>query len=96
MEWMEQAGAVFFVLALLGGTLWWLRSRGAIAGAGLVRLGGEKRLRSIERLPLTPQHSLHLVRFAGRALLVSSSPGGCTLLESKPWDEVGPSAEVRP
>lgn len=35
----------------------------------------------LERLPLTPQHSLHLVRIDGRTLVVSSGPGGCTVLE---------------
>ena len=35
-------------------------------------------------LPLTPQHSLHLVSVAGRTLLVAVSPGGCMVV-----DEIG-------
>jgi flagellar biogenesis protein FliO len=35
----------------------------------------------IERLMLSPQHSLHLVRVAGRALLVGVSPAGIQVLE---------------
>jgi flagellar biogenesis protein FliO len=38
----------------------------------------------IDRLALTPQHSLHLVRLADRTLLVGLSPQGCNLLESGP------------
>ena len=40
-----------------------------------------RRMQVLERLPLTPQHSLHLVRIDGRTLVVSSGPGGCTVLE---------------
>ena len=35
----------------------------------------------IERLPLTPQHSLHLVSVGGRTLLVAVSPVGCTVVD---------------
>jgi hypothetical protein len=35
-------------------------------------------------LPLTPHHSLHLVRLADRTLLIALSPSGCNLLESSP------------
>jgi flagellar biogenesis protein FliO len=38
----------------------------------------------IERLPLTPQHSLHLIRIDDRLIVVASGPGGCSLLEEKP------------
>ena len=43
-----------------------------------------RRMQVVERLPLTPQHSLHLVRIDGRLLVVASGPGGCSLLEEKP------------
>jgi hypothetical protein len=36
----------------------------------------------IDRLPLTQNHSLHLVRLADRTLLIGLSPNGCNLLES--------------
>jgi flagellar biogenesis protein FliO len=81
MEAMQQAVAVLFVLGLLGGTLYWLRSRGAVSfgGRGFGR-PANRRMQSIERLPLTAQHSLHLVSVAGRTLLIAVSPGGCSLL----------------
>ena len=43
---------------------------------------GTPRLEVIDRLPLTPHHSLHLVRLADRTLLIGLSPNGCNLLES--------------
>jgi flagellar biogenesis protein FliO len=43
-----------------------------------------RRMQVVERLPLTPQHSLHLVRIDGRLLVVASGPGGCSVLEEKP------------
>jgi len=38
-------------------------------------------MQAIERLSLTPQHSLHLVSVSGRVLLIAVSPGGCSLLD---------------
>ena len=83
MEWIRQILAVSGVLALLGASLWWLRSRG-LAQYGICRPSGSRQraLEAMERLPLGPQHSLHLVRLAGRGLLVGVSPAGCTLLGS--------------
>ncbi len=83
---MQQATAVFVVLALLGLTFYWLRSRGL---AMTVKTGGgsQKRLQSIERLPLTPHHSLHLVRVAGRTVLIAVSPGGCSVLDRGDFED---------
>jgi flagellar biogenesis protein FliO len=83
MEGLQQILGVLFVLALLGGTLWWLRSRG-LAQFGLKGPGGSGRQRSmkvVERLALTPQHSLHLVDVAGRTVLIATSPSGCAILD---------------
>ena len=78
----QQILAVLFVLGLLGGTLFWLRSKGLarFAATGLRRSSG-RRMQSLERLPLTAQHSLHLVSVSGRVLLIAVSPGGCTVLD---------------
>jgi hypothetical protein len=35
----------------------------------------------LERLPLGPQHTLHLVRVGEAELLLVSSPSGCSLVE---------------
>jgi len=88
METIQQICAVLVVLGLLGGSLYWLRSRGMaqFAAAGIGR-GGKRRMQSLERLALTPQHSLHLVNVGGRVLLIAVGPGGCSVLEGN-WDEV--------
>ena len=87
MEGAQQILAVLFVLGLLGGTMLLLRGRGMVrfTGMGVKRSGG-KRMQSLERLPLTPQHSLHLISVSGRVLLIAVSPGGCTVLDGSTWD----------
>jgi len=82
MDGIGQMGAVAAVLGLLGVTLWWLRRRGvAIPAVGRTR--SHRKLELIERLPLGPQHSLHLVRLGETMLLVAASPGGCRLIERR-------------
>ena len=48
----------------------------------------------LERLPLGPQHTLHLVRLGETALLVASSPSGCSLVRSFARRDVEGSAEA--
>ena len=75
---------VFVVFALLGGMLWMLRRKGLASFRFVAKASGPGRqLQVIERLPLTPQHSVHLIRVADRTLLIGVAPGGCTLLESR-------------
>jgi flagellar biogenesis protein FliO len=87
MEGIQQALTGVVVLVLLGATMLWLRSKGIAqfgfkGGAG----GGKKRMQSVERLLLTPQHSLHLVRVGNRVLLLAVWPGGCSMLEGHSWE----------
>jgi flagellar biogenesis protein FliO len=90
MEAMRQVWAVSAVLALLAASLWWLRRKGL---ARFRPRGARKRtILAVERLTLGPQHALHLVRLAGRGLLVGTSPAGCAVLESFEWS----SLESRP
>jgi hypothetical protein len=66
------------VFAVLGLTLWWMRRKGM---AGIRGLRVEARsLEPVERLPLTPQHALHLIRVRGREMVVATHPQGCALL----------------
>ena len=92
MEAIRETGAVAAVLALLLLTLWWLRRRGltgvTLAGVTLGRRTAVRRLESLERLALGPQHALHLVRLGGSALLISSSAAGCTLIHRATWQEI--------
>ena len=87
MDGIGQMAAVAGVLGLLAGTLWWLRRHG-IAGVLPARRAAGRRLECLERLPLGPQHTLHLVRLGETALLVASSPGGCALVQSFPSSEI--------
>jgi len=86
---MEQFGQLFAVaglLILLAGSLLFLRDKG-MAGFRL-KAGGAaagRQLQSIERLPLTSQHSLHLIRVYGRTVLIAVSPGGCSVLDGSAW-----------
>jgi flagellar biogenesis protein FliO len=79
------------VLGVLAAALWWLRRKGAAQFTlrGLRRGGGPRRLEVLERLSLTPQHSLHLVRVADRVVLIALSPAGCSILDgATPREEV--------
>lgn len=78
MEIVRQALAILAVFALLGAALWTLRRGGRMA----LRGGSRKcrSLESIERLALTPQHALHLVRIRGREVVVATHPEGCAVL----------------
>ena len=66
----------------------YLRAKGVAQFSGrMPRAGGGKRLQQIERLSLTPQHSLHMVRVAGQAYLLVLSPAGCTVVGSSTWTD---------
>jgi flagellar biosynthetic protein FliO len=80
MEVIQQMAAVAVVLLLLGATLWVLRQRG-FAGVTLGKKSLERRIECLERLPLGPQHTLHLVRVGETELLLAVSPSGCSLVE---------------
>ena len=75
MEAFQQLWAVVVVLGVLCGGLWLLKRKGWARTA--LRRGAEDglpRLEIVDRLPLTPQHSLHLVRLADRTLLIGLVP----------------------
>ena len=69
------------VLAALGGALWLLRNR---------RIGGRgNRMAVLERLTLTPHHTLCLVRIGDRKMLIGTSPSMCQVLNGAPAQESG-------
>lgn len=83
---LGQFSAVLFVLLLLIAALWLLRRKG-LAGLNVAmsrRLARQKLMQVIERVPLTANHSLHLVRIHDRVILIGVSPAGCNQLESFP------------
>ena len=78
---LRQVFSVLLVFALLGLALWKLRRRGPPLGALWRKpVAGGRALEAVERLALTPQHAVHLVRVNGRELVVATHPQGCTLL----------------
>ena len=83
MQLTEQIGMVLLVFALLGGLLWFSKKRGLAAFSIGARRGGDgRRLEVLERVPLTAQHSLLLVRVADRTVLIATAPSSCTLLDA--------------
>jgi flagellar biogenesis protein FliO len=83
MQLTEQIGMVLLVFALLGGLLWLSKKRGlASFSLGARRSGSARRLEVLERIPLTPQHALHLVRVSDRTVLIATAPSSCTLVDA--------------
>ena len=83
MELIQQLAAVVLVMVLLGGVLVLLKRRGIAAfhlpGAPLK---ASRRMEILERISLTPQHSLHLIRAEDRVLLIATAPGSCQILNA--------------
>lgn len=77
MDFGQQYLAVAGVLGLLGSLLWWLRRRG-YASARVARR--PRRLESVERLALSPQLTLHLVRVGDAEVLLACSPSVCAVV----------------
>lgn len=88
MDFVQQMAATGAVLALLTVTLWWLRRKG-FAGMMPGRRAATHRLEHLERLALGPQHTLHLIRLGDTALLLASTPAGCTLVQTIPQFDSG-------
>ena len=91
-EYGRQILSLMVVFSLLGLTVWKLgRRRQTFSGQTLwskifarKARASERVLESVERLVLTPQHTLHVLRFHGRQMLLATHPQGCALLEGAP------------
>jgi hypothetical protein len=80
---IRQVLSVLIVFSLLGAALWTLRGggRAAIFLAPWKRTSTKSQsLKRVEKLALTPQHTLHLVHLKGRDIVVATHPQGCTLI----------------
>jgi flagellar biosynthetic protein FliO len=83
MELTEQIAMILVVFALLGGLLWLFKKRGLAAFPVMRRrASGERRMEVLERVPLTPQHAIHLVRVSGKVVLIGTAPSSCTILDA--------------
>ena len=90
---LGQIIAVFFVLLLLAATLWLLRRKGLVAVNTVLakRTSKQRLMQVVERVPLTANHSLHLVKIQDRVILIGVSPSGCQQIDSfaAPFFNVG-------
>jgi len=82
MEVTEQISMVLLVFALLGGLLWFFKKRGLASLPLRGRGGSARRLEVLERVALTPQHALHLVRVSGKVILIGTAPSACTVMDT--------------
>jgi hypothetical protein len=86
--------SLFVVFLLLGLTVWKLgRRRGRLPRTRLLaatflsrKFAGNRRpaepvLETLERLALTPQHTLHVLRLRNREIVLATHPQGCTVLD---------------
>jgi flagellar biogenesis protein FliO len=76
--------AAVAVLGCLALALYWARRKGLTQFAGR---SPAKEVQVVERVALTPQHSLFVVRAGGERLLLGVSPAGCQLLGTMPPGE---------
>lgn len=91
MEITEQISMVLLVFALLGGLVWFLKKRGLASLPIRGRGGRSRRLEVLERVALTPQHALHLVRVSGKVILIGTAPSACTVMSTGTAQELAPS-----
>lgn len=80
---VEQILAAVFIIGLLFVTVWMLRRKGlAVANSPWKRSGRSSSMQVVEKLQLTAQHSLHLVRLSDELILVGVSPSSCERLSA--------------
>jgi hypothetical protein len=78
---LRQVLSILLVFLLLGVALRRLRGRRSLLGVPWRNTSGSAHvLQTVDRIVLTPQHMLHLVRAQGREVLVATHPQGCTVL----------------
>lgn len=81
MEIARQVLAVVFVLALLGAALWALRHGTAPLQALRSGKTQERGFKVVERIALTPQHSLHIIRRGSEEWILATHPQGCSVIQ---------------
>ena len=81
MDIGRQLAAIAIVFGLLGAAVVLLRKYGPHTRIAR-RPAAEPVLEVMEQLSLTPAHRLHLVRIAGRAVLIATHASGATLIDS--------------
>jgi flagellar biogenesis protein FliO len=85
MEMIQQGLALAAVFGLLGFALWLVRTRQNPAALlfGTRRFQpAERRIQVLERVALTQNHTLCLVRVGDRNVLIGTGPTSCQLMET--------------
>jgi flagellar biogenesis protein FliO len=78
---VQQFLSVIFVLLSLWGAVWYFRRKGfAVRSAPLLGRKQAHPIEQVDRVRLTPQHSIHLLRVEGRKFLVGVHPQGIAVL----------------
>ena len=81
--WHRNWSVIVFVVSLLLGTLWFLKSR------NLGNLGTlNKSVAILETSRIDTKHKLLVIKYAGRRLLLGVSPNQITLLDNQPESEM--------
>jgi flagellar biogenesis protein FliO len=78
MEIVQQGLALVAVFGLLGTALWLVKTR----QSPNLRLRGERRMQVVERVALTPQHTLCLVKVENRLIMIGTAPSSCQLIQT--------------
>lgn len=82
MDTIQQLAGIVFVFALLGTAIVWLRRKNLIFMGRPSKVADVNRLQVTDRVRLTPQHSLHVLRAGEREFIIATHAAGCTLLAS--------------
>ena len=90
---VQQILAILLVFGLLAAMLTLVRRKSLTRSAGISRSGKPKQIRIVERVPLSPQHSLLLVSVRDSVYLIGTSPSGCSAIAS--FDDSGRSVELK-
>jgi flagellar biogenesis protein FliO len=84
---VQQFLTVIFVLVSLWGAVWYFRRKGfAVRGAPLLGRKQKHLIEQVDRMRLTPQHSIYLLCVEGHKLLVGVHPQGITVLTAASKD----------
>jgi flagellar biogenesis protein FliO len=78
MELFQQGLALVVVFGLLGTALWFVKTR----QSPNLRARGERRMQVLERVALTPQHTLCLVKVNDRLVMIGTAPSSCQLIQT--------------
>jgi flagellar biogenesis protein FliO len=78
MEFFQQGVALVVVFGLLGTALWFVKRRQNPS----LRVRGERRMQVLERVALTSQHTLCLVKVDGRLIVIGTAPSSCQAIQT--------------